>query len=62
MATALVGAGLLVVGTERAGERLLGERSWMQTLRRTLPRLMAFAVLGVGLVLTMNALASIGSD
>ena len=58
MATALVAAGLLVVGAERVGMRAFGNGSLIERARKVLPIVMALAVLVVGLFLIWNAVQS----
>lgn len=59
MATALIAAGLLVVVAERWGSTHLGHSPASRRIRRHLPRVMAWLVVGVGLVLVTNAVLAL---
>ena len=59
MATALVGAGLAVLGARRAGLRLLAGRSWGRRLVHAAPLVMGALVALAGLVMTVEAIRRI---
>jgi ABC-type nickel/cobalt efflux system permease component RcnA len=61
MATALVGAGLAVLGARRAGLRLLAGRRWGGRLVQVTPLVMGAVVALAGLVMTVDAIRRIAA-